>query len=85
MNFSGGASVAFKNALVGGVILALIEGVTVAVTAISMRRQYQMMEEMQKAEMDRMKKQLQRGRTTGPDASFSEGEHLIDRAKSFSF
>ena len=34
----GGASVAFKNAMVGGVILALIEGVSTVVTSISMRQ-----------------------------------------------
>jgi hypothetical protein len=49
-------SVAFKNAMVGGVILALIEGVSTVVTSVSMRRQYQMMEEMRNAEMERIKK-----------------------------
>jgi hypothetical protein len=44
----GGMSVAFKNAMMGGVILLLIEGVSTIVTSISMRKQYQMMEEMQK-------------------------------------
>jgi hypothetical protein len=34
----GGASVAFKNAIMGGVILALIEGVSTVVTSISMRK-----------------------------------------------
>jgi mitochondrial import inner membrane translocase subunit TIM17 len=52
----GGMSVAFKNAMVGGVILALIEGVSTVVTSVSMRRQYQMMEEMRNAEMERIKK-----------------------------
>jgi len=33
----GGASVAFKNALIGGFILMLIEGVTVVVTSVGMR------------------------------------------------
>lgn len=31
-------SVAFKNAVMGGVILALIEGVSVVVTSVAMRR-----------------------------------------------
>lgn len=34
----GGMSIAFKNAMVGGVILALIEGVSTIITSISMRR-----------------------------------------------
>jgi len=34
----GGLNVAFKNAMMGGVILALIEGVSTIVTSISMRR-----------------------------------------------
>ena len=42
----GGLNVAFKNAIMGGVILTLIEGVSTIVTSISMRRQFQMMEEM---------------------------------------
>ena len=42
----GGASVAFKNALIGGFILMLIEGVTVIVTSVAMRQQYKMMEQM---------------------------------------
>lgn len=93
----GGVSVAFKNAMVGGVILFLIEGVSTVVTSISMRRQYQMMEEMQKAEMDRIKKQMQRGKMPGADPwnvdynetlakqGAPENETLIDKAKSFSF
>lgn len=37
-NQIGGLSVAFKNAVMGGVILALIEGVSVVITSIAMRR-----------------------------------------------
>jgi len=44
----GGASVAFKNAAIGGVILLLIEGVSTVVTSVAMRQQYKMMEQMQK-------------------------------------
>jgi import inner membrane translocase subunit TIM17 len=33
----GGASVAFKNAFMGGIILMLIEGVSVIVTSVAMR------------------------------------------------
>jgi hypothetical protein len=38
INLIGGASMAFKNAMIGGVILALIEGVSTIVTSVSMRR-----------------------------------------------
>jgi hypothetical protein len=47
---------AFKNAFIGGVILCLIEGVTVIVQAIGMRQQYYMMEQMQKEQMEEMKR-----------------------------
>lgn len=40
INDVGGMSVAFKNAVMGGVILLLIEAVSNIVTAVSMRRQY---------------------------------------------
>ncbi len=81
----------------GGVILALIEGVSVVITQISMRRQYQMMEEMQKAEMEKIRKQMQRGNMPGADPwnidynetlakqGAPQGETLVDKAKSFSF
>ena len=36
----GGLSVANKNAIMGGVILTLIEGVSVIVTSITMRQQH---------------------------------------------
>eukprot|EP00347_Sterkiella_histriomuscorum_P018556 403345063 len=91
----GGLNVAFKNAMMGGVILALIEGVSTIVTSISMRRQYQMMEEMQKAEMERMQKQMRRGGADPWAVDYTEqlakgqaapeSESLIDKAKSFSF
>lgn len=81
----------------GGMILGLIEGVSVAITSISMRRQYQMMEEMQKQEMERIKSQMQRGKMPGSDPfnqdynetlakqGAPEKETIIDKAKSFSF
>jgi hypothetical protein len=88
-------SVAFMNAMVGGVILLLIEGVSTVVTSISMRRQYQMMEEMQKQELERMRKAMAQGKPANPwevdyDAdkaakSTKESETLMDKAKSFSF
>jgi hypothetical protein len=89
-------SVAFKNAMMGGVILLLIESVSNIVTAVSMRRQYQMMEEMQKAEMEKMKKAMARGgKPVNPwevdfnpemaKSSTKEAETLLDKAKAFSF
>jgi import inner membrane translocase subunit TIM17 len=55
----GGLSVAFKNAFIGGVILLLIEGVSTIVTQVAMRQQYKYMEEMQKEQLEMMKKQAQ--------------------------
>lgn len=43
----GGLSVAFKQALAGGFILAMIEGVSIAFSAIQMRQQMAAMKEMQ--------------------------------------
>ncbi len=56
-----------------------------------------MMEEMQKAEMERIKKQMQRGKMPGADPwnvdynetlakqGAPESESMIDKAKSFTF
>lgn len=46
----GGLSVAFKQALAGGFILAMIEGVSIAFSAIQMRQQQEAMKEMMKQE-----------------------------------
>lgn len=95
----GGLSVAFKNALIGGLILTLIQGVTVGVSAIMMRQQYKMMEEMQKQEMERIRMMQERGRAAADanpwavdydadkakKASSKESETMIDKAKAFSF
>jgi len=43
----GGLSVAFKQALAGGFILAMIEGVSIAFSAVQMRQQMAQMKEMQ--------------------------------------
>lgn len=51
----GGANLAFKNAMIGGGILFLIEGVSIIMQAVMMRRQHMMMEQMQKMEIERMK------------------------------
>lgn len=42
----GGASQAFKQALLGGMILTIIEGVSTLMTAIFQRRQHEFMLEM---------------------------------------
>jgi hypothetical protein len=36
----GGLSIAFKNAMMGGLILGVIEGVSTVITSIAMRRNY---------------------------------------------
>ncbi len=90
----GGLNVAFKNAVIGGVFLALIEGVSTVFTSISMRRQYQMLEEMQKQEMERIKVMNRKGGDDAwavdynkkyADSAENEKESLMDKAKSFSF
>ena len=43
----GGVSVAFKQAIAGGFILAMIEGVGIIFTQVAMRRQMEFMKEMQ--------------------------------------
>ena len=58
----GGMAVAFKNAAIGGIILMLIEGVSTVVTSVAMRQQYKMMEQMQKEEMENIKRQMQKGK-----------------------
>lgn len=52
----GGANLAFKNALIGGGILFLIEGVSIIMQAVMMRKQQQWMEEMQKQQREMMEK-----------------------------
>ena len=59
----GGASVAFKNAVIGGAILLLIEGVSTLVTQVAMRQQYKYMEQMQKEEMEKIRAQMMAGKT----------------------
>jgi import inner membrane translocase subunit TIM17 len=57
----GGMAVAFRQAMIGGVILMVIEGVGTLMGAIMMRQQQQFQLEMQKQEMARMKALYQRG------------------------
>ena len=44
----GGLNQAFKNAVLGGLILGLIEGASTLISSFAMRRQHQMMQEFQK-------------------------------------
>jgi len=57
----GGMNVAFKNALMGGVILGLIEGVSIVLTSVQMRQQYKQLEEMQRMQLEEMKKLHRKG------------------------
>uniref|UniRef100_A0A7S3J3Y2 Uncharacterized protein n=1 Tax=Euplotes harpa TaxID=151035 RepID=A0A7S3J3Y2_9SPIT len=51
----GGANLAFKNALIGGVILGLIEGISIIMQSVMARRQFMMIEQMQKEQIEKMK------------------------------
>lgn len=48
LGFRAGPVVAFKNAVAGGVILALLEGSGLVLMALQMRKQREMMAELQK-------------------------------------
>jgi len=52
----GGLNLAFKNAMMGGGILLIIEGVSTIITSLMTRQQYQMMEAVQKEEMEKIRK-----------------------------
>lgn len=69
----GGANLAFKNALIGGVILGLIEGISIIMQSVMTRRQFMIMEEMQKRELERMR--LAASQNKNPwEVSFDEKE-----------
>jgi mitochondrial import inner membrane translocase subunit TIM17 len=55
--FVGGATVAFKNAILGGVILGIIEGTSVFMNALQMKQQLKMMHEAQKQQQLQQQKQ----------------------------
>ena len=79
--FRGGASQAFKQAMAGGVILLMIEGVSNLFTAIFQRRQHEFMQEMQRQELARMKKMMARGGDNPYEVNFSqEAQQSIDGA-----
>lgn len=81
----GGANLAFKNALIGGGILFLIEGVSVIMQAVMIRRQHMMMEQMQKMELERMKQAQAKSRNPW-ETNFDESEATgAGSAQSFNF
>ena len=81
----GGANLAFKNALIGGGILFLIEGVSVIMQAVMIRRQHMMMEQMQKMEIEKMKQAQTKNRNPWA-TDFDEGEATgAGSAQSFNF
>jgi len=80
-----GASNAFKNAVIGGGILCLIEGVSVVLQAVMMKKQQMMMESMQKMELEKMR-QAQSQNKNPWEADFDEREATGGgSAKSFDF
>lgn len=90
----GGANVAFKNALMGGVILGLIEGISIIIQAVAMRRQHMMMMHAMKMEREMQKQQALVNNSDPWEVKFDEGEATgvsnYDKnnqrsAKSFSF
>ena len=80
-----GASNAFKNAVIGGGILLLIEGVSIIMQAVMMRKQHMMMEQMRQMEMERMKQEKAQNKNPW-EIDFDEKEATgAGSASSFSF
>jgi len=57
----GGASVAFKQAFFGGIVLLLIEGASQIFMARQMKMQHEMMQEMQRQQLARMHAMANKG------------------------
>lgn len=76
----GGASVAFRQAMAGGFILCLIEGVSILFTAIMTRRQHEFMQEMQRQELERMKSMMSRGGENPWEVGYNEQLHKGNEA-----
>lgn len=75
----GGASQAFKQACMGGVILAIIEVASNLMGAIMMRRQMEFAQEQQRIELARMKQMLHRGGDNPWEVNYSkDGANAID-------
>ena len=82
LSIRGGASVACKQAMMGGMILLIIEGVSQVFSAVAMRKQHQMMQEQQQIELARMKAMMQRGGENpwqvDYDSSLAKGNDSVD-------
>lgn len=81
----GGPNLAFKNALIGGGILFLIEGVSVIMQAFMMRRQQMMIEMMQKAELEKLRRASQKVNPWEADFNEAEATGEMGGAKSFNY
>jgi UDP-N-acetylmuramyl pentapeptide phosphotransferase/UDP-N-acetylglucosamine-1-phosphate transferase len=68
-----GASNAFKNAVIGGGILFLIEGVSIIMQAVMMRKQHIMQEEFQKEQIAQMEMQQKQAKNPW-DTEYDEAE-----------
>ena len=67
-----GVQQAFKQALIGGFIIMLIEGVSNIFTAIATRRQHEMMQQMYKQELERQKAMMARGGDNPWEVNYDE-------------
>mmetsp|Transcript_10920 Transcript_10920/g.9638 ORF Transcript_10920/g.9638 Transcript_10920/m.9638 type:complete len:143 (+) Transcript_10920:140-568(+) len=80
-----GARNAFKNAVIGGGFLCLIEGVSVVLQAVMMKKQQMMMEQMQKMEMEKMRQAQQQNKNPW-EIEFNESDAISGGdTKSFDF
>jgi import inner membrane translocase subunit TIM17 len=68
----GGLSVALKQAAIGAMILAMIEGVSNLFMAFSLRQQHQMMRDMQAAELARMQQMTKVGGENPYEVGFNK-------------
>lgn len=80
----GGANLAFKNAVMGGLILGLIEGISIIMQAFMMRQQHMMMQQAQQQELEKMKAQANQGKNPW-EVEFDEKEATGGGAQSFNF
>ena len=83
---------AFQNAVIGAVILGLIEGVSIVFQSMQMRKQHQQMQEMQKMQIEEMKRAQRQAQNNPWEAGFEEGQKADakstdgeDGFKSYSF
>ena len=74
LSIRGGTTVAFKQCLIGGFILTIIEGVSLIFQAHAARQQHMMMEEMQKQEMARVRAMMSRGGENPWEVGYKEDQ-----------